>query len=102
MSDFTLHILHLLLLSLDYKDLHNSKTLVSKCQPRIYVDIPSPQSVYDIIPSCVDIIKIGKTNSLPLTTESSPQLKLILSQLHNYPKGASFCFKGVKGVDDKD
>ena len=50
----------------------------------------------------LDMKYVGKTNIVPLMAEPSEQFKVILSDELKYPKGASFCFDGFNGVNDKD
>ena len=85
-----------------YNALVSARISDSKWVPSIYVDIIPPKSLTDIVASCVDIKYVGKTNILPLMAEPSQLLKVILSEELNYPKGASFCFDGFHGVNDKD
>ena len=85
-----------------YKALADARISDSNWEPSIYVDIPPPKCISDIIPLCIDTKQIGKTNIVPLMAEPSVILEQVLSHGLKYPKGASFCFEGYTGVDDKD
>ena len=89
-------------MSLAYNALVRARISDSKWEPSIYVDIVPPKSITDIVASCVDIKYVGKTNIVPLMAEPSQLFKVILSEELKYPKGASFCFDGFNGVNDKD
>ena len=85
-----------------YNALVTARLSDSKWGPSIYVDFIAPKSLTDIVATCVDIKYVGKTNIVPLMAEPSQLLKVILSEELKYPKGASFCFDGFHGVNDKD
>ena len=88
-------------MSLAYNSLVRARISDSNWKPSIYVDIEAPKSITDNVSSCVNMKHIGKTNIVPLMAKPSEQFKVILSDELKYPKGASFCFDGFKGVDDK-
>lgn len=88
-------------MSLAYKALCNASYFYSTWVPSIYIDIISPQSISDSIPSCVGIKNIGTANIVPLKTRPSLQLEFIISQVIKYQKGVSFCFEGFNAVNDK-
>ena len=85
-----------------YNALCNARISDSNWEPSIYVDIKSPNCITKIIPSYVDIKNVDKTNIVPLMAPPSSHYETILSQILKYPKGASFCFEGFHGLDDKD
>ena len=85
-----------------YNDLCNARISGSIWEPSIYVDIKAPNSISSTIPSCVDIKHVDKTNIVPLMAPPSSHFETILSHELKYPKGASFCFDGFNGLDDKD
>jgi len=89
-------------MSLAYNALVRARISDSKWKPSIYVDIVPPKSITDIVASCVDMKYVGKTNIVPLMAEPSQLFNVILSDELKYPKGASFCFDGFYGVNDKD
>ena len=85
-----------------YQDLADARISDSNWEPSIYVDVPPPKYPSDIIPSCIDMKKIGKTNIVPLMAKPSVILEQVLANGLKYPKGASFFFEGFNGLDDKD
>ena len=89
-------------MSLAYNALVRARISDSNWKPSIYVDIEPPKSITDIVASCVNMKYVGKTNIVPLMAKPSEQFKVILSDELKYPKGASFCFDGFYGVNDKD
>ena len=100
-TDIPLLILHLLFMSSAYKDMFYARVTDSNWVPSIFVDIPAPIFISDLIPSYVDIELVGKTNIVPLMDKPSLQFEVILSHELKYPKGASFFFEGFNGVEDQ-
>ena len=89
-------------MSLAYNALCNAIISDSNWEPSIYIDIKSLNCITKIIPSCVDIKHVNQTNIVPLMAPPSSHYETILSHELKYPKGASFCFEGFHGIDDKD
>lgn len=85
-----------------YQALAGARISDSNWEPSIYVDVPPPKCLSDIISSCIDMKQIGKTNIVPLMAKPSIILEQVLSHGLKYPKGTSFFFEGFNGVDDKD
>ena len=100
-TDFQLLILHYLFVSSAYKTMYHARVTESNWVPSIYVAILTPSYISDIIPSCVDIQYVGKTNIVPLMAKLSLQFEVILSHGLRYTKGASFYFEGINSVDDQ-
>ena len=100
-TDFPLLILHHLFISSAYKALFHTRVTDSNRVPSIYVDIPTPPCIYDIIPSCADIRHVGKINLVPLMAKPSLQLEVVISYGMKYPRGSSFCLEEFNGVDDQ-
>ena len=89
-------------MSKEYEKLCSARIKDSKWQPSIFIDIPVPQCISDLIPDCIDMKQHNKTNIVPLMARPSEVLKVILIKELHYPPGASFYFDGYNGVEDQD
>ena len=89
-------------MSKEYENLCSARIKDSQWQPSIFIDIPVPQCISNLIPDCIDMKQPNKTNIVPLMARPSEVLKVILMKELNYPPGASFCFDGYNGVEDQD
>ena len=89
-------------MSKEYEKLCSARMKDSQWQPSIFIDIPVPKCISDLIPDCIDMKQHNKTNIVPLMARPSEVLKVILSNELNYPPGASFCFVGYNGVEDQN
>ena len=77
-TDFQLLILYHIFMSLAHKTLFHARITDFDWVPSIYVDIPTPLYISDIISSCADIKHVGEINIVPLMAKPSLQFEVIL------------------------